>query len=138
MSVDSEGLRYLASECVSLVRAEFGRDLDWELDSLSELDAVCAQLLVDGPLVSERLDLWWKLIGAYTGEVVLRAYDGVWTEHEMAPGSLAVSVEGTVGFPFAVADRVLRGEPFKSLASFGRVFPHIGERARTDSPDRCG
>jgi hypothetical protein len=128
MTVDPEGLRYLASECVALVKAEFGRDLNWELDSLTELDAVCAQLLVHGPLVGERLDLWWKLAGAYTGEVVVHAYEGRWVKHEKAPGAFAVAVEGTVGFPFAVVDRVLRGEPFKSIASFGRVFPHIAER----------
>ena len=34
------------------------------------------------PLAGERRDLWWRLIGAYTGEVVIRAYGGEWLEHE--------------------------------------------------------
>ncbi|MDT7804168.1 MAG: hypothetical protein QOI78_7601 [Actinomycetota bacterium] len=61
-----------------------------------------------------RFDLWWKLVGAYTGEVLVRAYGGDWTTH--------------TAFPFGVAERVLSGEPFKSLASFGRALPAIIER----------
>lgn len=126
MAPDTDGLREIAGECVDLVASQFGRTLDWQLDSLDELDAVCRQLLADGPLTGERFDLWWKVIGAYVGEVVIRAYDGEWSEDDRASGAYAVTVDGSTGFPFATTERVLEGEPFKSLASFGRTFPHIG------------
>ncbi|SHG81564.1 hypothetical protein [Streptoalloteichus hindustanus] len=118
-------LRLFAEECVSLVSAQFGRQLDWSVDSLGELDDVCAALLADGPLTEERMDLWWKVIGAYTGEVIVRAYGGQWGEHESALGAFAVLVNGITGFPFAVTEKVLSGESFKSLASFGRSLPAI-------------
>src|SRR5450631_1355267 len=124
MPVDPDGLRSIAAECVPLVLTEYGLTLDWQLDSLQILDDVCQQLVASG-LSSERADLWWKLVGAYTGEVILAAYGGQWIEHDQAPGSYAVLVNGVTGFPFAVAGRILTGEPFKSLASFGRAFPHI-------------
>jgi hypothetical protein len=127
----SDGLAPIAAECVSLVAAEFGRTLDGELDSLAELDDVCAQLLADGPLTGERLELWWKLIGAYVGEVVVRAYDGEWITHHKAPGAYAIRVNGTVGFPFALTERVLEGEPFKSFATFGRIPPEIQDHSTT-------
>ncbi|ADJ44711.1 hypothetical protein AMES_2886 [Amycolatopsis mediterranei S699] len=123
------GLRNVATGCVGLVATRFGRQLDWSLNSLGELDAVCAELLSEGSLDGQRFDLWWKLIGAYTGEVLVRAYGGEWTTHEETPGAYVVMVSGATAFPFGIAERVLSGEPFKSLASFGRVFPAIVERA---------
>jgi len=48
----------------------------------------------------------------------------------MAPGAYTVNINGSIGFPFTVARRVLGEEPCKSLASFGAVFPHIGERRK--------
>lgn len=62
--LDRAGLQRIAAECVTLVARQFGRHLDWSLASLGELDAVCADLLADDPLNAQRLDLWWKLIGA--------------------------------------------------------------------------
>lgn len=121
----------LARECVTLVATQFSRHLDWSLNSLDELDTVCEALLVDGPLPEHRLQLWWELIGAYTGEVLIRAHGGQWNIHESSPDALAVSVNGMTAFPFSIAYRVLRGEPFKSLASFGRALPAISERGRT-------
>jgi hypothetical protein len=122
-------LHALANECVDLVSRQFGRRLDWSPESLSTLDEVCVDLLVDGPLAIERRDLWWQLIGAYTGEVAIRAYGGEWVETETSPGAPAISVLGVTGFPFGFATRVLDGEPYKSLASFVRVLPTIAERA---------
>ncbi len=127
-AADQEGLRELAAQCMALVAADFGRHLDWSVASLSELDEVCAELLADGPLQGERLDLWWKLIGAYTGEVIVRAYDGQWITHEQAGGAYAVQALTVTGFPFALANRILTGEPYKSLASFARTLPAIIER----------
>jgi hypothetical protein len=135
MSVpDRAYLEHIAAECVTLVADEFGRHLDWTLASLDDLDAVCADLLTDGPLHDQRLDLWWKLIGAYTGEVLVRVYGGQWVTHDEAPGSFAVSVNGMAAFPFAVTNKVLSGEPYKSLASFARVLPAIAARAQGDPP----
>jgi hypothetical protein len=129
MSVpDRAYLEHIAAECVALVASQFGRNLDWSLASLEELDAVCSDLLADSPLSGQRLDLWWRLIGAYTGEVLVRVHAGHWVTHERAPGSFAVAVAGTTAFPFAVADKVLRAEPYKSLASFARVLPAIVAR----------
>jgi hypothetical protein len=47
---DVAGLQRIATECVALVADHYGRRLDWSLDSLSDVDAVCAELLADGPL----------------------------------------------------------------------------------------
>jgi hypothetical protein len=69
-------LHHVATECVTLVSRQFGRQLDWSVASLAELDAVCADLVADGPLIAQRLDLWRQLIGAYTGEVLVRVYGG--------------------------------------------------------------
>jgi hypothetical protein len=90
---------------------------------------VCAELLADGPLSEQRFGLWWKLIGAYTGEVLVRVYGGKWSTHEKAAGAFVVVVSGNTAFPFAIADRVLSGEPFKSLATFGRALPAVIKRA---------
>jgi len=127
------GLHNIAAECVSLVATQFGRKLDWSVASLDELDGVCAELLAEGPLEGQRFDLWWKLIGAYTGEVLVRVYGGQWSTHEQTPGAFVVVVSGNTAIPFGIAERVLSGEPFKSLGSFGRVLPTIIERA--ERPD---
>jgi hypothetical protein len=127
-AVDREGLREIAAQCVALVAADFGRHLDWSVASLSELDDVCAELLAGGPLQGERLDLWWKLAGAYTGEVIVQAYGGQWITHEQAGGAYAVQALTVTGFPFALASRILTGEPSKSFASFARALPAISER----------
>lgn len=70
------------------------------------------------------------MIGAYTGEVLVRAYGGEWTTHEETPGAFVVMVSGATAFPFGIAERVLSGEPFKSLASFGRALPAIIEHTK--------
>jgi hypothetical protein len=114
-------LRYIAEQCVTLVADQFDRQLDWTLDSLEVLDEVCAAL---EPLAEERLELWWKLVGAYTGEVLIGAYGGEWGSHPDTTAPV-VLVQGCTAQPFTIAHRVLTGEPFKSLASFGRVFPAI-------------
>jgi hypothetical protein len=123
------GLRNIAADCVRLVATEFGRELDWSLASLDELDGVCAELLAEAPLEGQRFDLWWKLIGAYTGEVLVRVYGGQWSTDERTPGAFVVVVSGNRALPFGIAERVLSGEPFKSLGSFGRVMPALIERA---------
>lgn len=133
---DRVGLQHIATECVTLVARQFGRRLDWSLASLDELDAVCADLLADGPIGAQRLDLWWKLIGAYTGEVLVHVYGGQWITHERAPGSFAVSVRGMTAFPFAVAAKILRAEPYKSLASSARVLPAVAARTQPDPPGK--
>ncbi|MFJ8580732.1 hypothetical protein [Micromonospora sp. NPDC093277] len=129
---DRNYLQTLAEECVGLVSRQFDRRLDWSPESLSTLDEVCVDLLADGPLAEEHLDLWWKLIGAYTGEVAIRVHGGEWVEHETSPGAPAISVLGVTGFPFGLAARVLDGEPYKSLASFVRALPAIAERSKRD------
>jgi hypothetical protein len=127
---DAEVLHQLATECVTLVADQFGVTLDWSLDSLSALDVVCSRLLADGPLSGQRLDLWWKLIGCYAGEVVILAYGGSWVTHDQAPGAFAITSLGVTGFPFGLANRILTGEPFKSLASFARSLPAISARTQ--------
>ncbi|MGA5298279.1 hypothetical protein ACPCHT_00040 [Nucisporomicrobium flavum] len=129
-AVPAAALRQFAEECVALVAQEYGRRLDWSPESLDELDGVCELLLAGGPLPDQRLDLWWKLIGAYAGEVFIRAHGGAWTTHDAAPGAYAVSAHGMTALPFNTAQRVLSGEPYKSLGSFVRAFPAILERGR--------
>jgi hypothetical protein len=141
MAADADAMREIATECVDLVETKFAVTLDWSLGSLEQVDAACAALLADGPLAGERLDLWWNLIGAYVGEVLLRAYDGEWTVLDDPPDTYAVRLPGASVFPFETAGRVLTGEPFKSFASLGRAYPAILERRaaereqRRDGPD---
>lgn len=127
-SPDPEMMQGLAVACVRLVGEEFGRELDWSLESLGVLDDVCATLVADGPPAGERLELWAKLAGAYTGEVTIRAHDGEWVSSES--GAPAIRALDVTGHPFSTAWRVLAGEPGKSLASFARVLPAISEHAR--------
>lgn len=122
---DTEMLDRLADACRRLVGVYHDRVLDGSLASLGELDEVCWALLADGPLAEDRLRLWWQLVGAYTGRVLVQAYDGAWVDHE---GSLAVEVSGVKAFPFSIAHRLLSGEEGKSLASFGRALPVVIER----------
>lgn len=129
MPVDHRSLISIAESCVDLVQSDFGVTLDWTTGTIDALDRICEQLTADGPLTGERLELWWRLLGAYVGEVVVRAYDGRWTEHEKADGAYAVTAMGITGFPFSTVARVLEGEAFKSLASFIRGMPAIASRA---------
>ena len=126
------GLRRIADECVALSAEQFNRSLDWTLASLEVADGICADLLSEGPLGEQRLDLWWKLIGAYTGEVLVREYDGEWVSHEKAGGAFAVSALGVTAFPFSTVSRILRGEQFKSLASLGRSLLAVSGRSDAD------
>ncbi|MBE1463847.1 hypothetical protein [Kibdelosporangium phytohabitans] len=80
------------------------------------------------PLGGERFDLWWQFVGAYTGQVIVETHGGQWITHDQAPGACAVAVNGVVGFPFTVANKVLSGEPYKSLASLTRSLPAIARR----------
>jgi hypothetical protein len=92
-------LHALANECVDLVFRQFGRQL------------------------------WWQLIGAYTGDVAIRVHGGEWVEHEGSRGAPAILALGVTGFPFGLAWRVLDGEPHNSLATFVRARPAIAENA---------
>lgn len=125
-------LQSAASECVTLVAQTYQADLDYSLDSLVTLDWVCEQLLADGPLSEPQFVLWCRLAGAYTGEVCLRAYGGEWVERNDAT---AILVQGITGLPFNTASRVLRGEEWKSLASFGRAIPAIVENSQRRRSD---
>lgn len=124
--MDTEQLRALAAEAVVQVAAECDVTLDGRLTSLDELDDVCERLLSEGPLTERELTPWYFLFGAYVGEVVLATHGGRWIEHELAPGVLAITVNGATGFPFSYAYKVLTGEPTKSFGAFGRVFPQLG------------
>ncbi len=124
----AETMRGVATECVNLVGEQFGRQLDWSIASLGELDEVCAELTADGPLAGQRFDLWSQLVGAYTGEVTIRLYEGQWiTDDERGA---AISALGITGFPFSTARRILSGEQNKSLASFARALPAIAEHSQ--------
>ncbi|MBO0867321.1 MAG: hypothetical protein J2P15_02035 [Micromonosporaceae bacterium] len=133
-TLDPAGLYRVAADCVALISTEYGTRLDCSVESLATLDEVCATILADGPLSEQHRELWRELIGAYTGEVLLRTYGGQWVMSGNAPAALAVSVGGITAFPFAVADRVLRGEPYKSLASFARALPAVLDQAQRSPP----
>lgn len=126
---DAQALRRIADQCVQLSADQLHVSLDWSVDSLVARDEVCAILLSSGPVTEPRLSLWWQLIGAYTGEVVIRAYDGSWITHPQAPGAYAISALGVTGFPFGTAHRILTGESGKSLASFARALAVISDRS---------
>ena len=126
MTEDAQALAELAAACADRVGAGFGVRLDYSVESLAGLDDVCATLLEDGPLAEPGLDDWFRLVGAYTGEVLVRAYGGRWIMYEDA---FAVEAGGVKAFPFGIAFRVLNGEPYKSLASFGRSLPAIIARS---------
>jgi hypothetical protein len=124
---DPAALARVAADCARLVATDWGRTLDGSPGSLETLDEVCQQLVADGPLAGDRLRLWTTLVGAYTGEVVIRRYGGTWVRYD---GATAISALGVTGFPFTLADRILTGEPYKSLASFARTLPAVGEHSR--------
>ena len=121
MSTPVPDLQFVADQCVTLVAQNFGKQLDFSVESLRELDDVCAELRSGGPLGEERHHLWWQLVGAYTGAVLVRQ-GWVWIAYDEAGGPFALSRDGNTAFPFGIADRVLQGEDFKTLASFGRVL----------------
>jgi hypothetical protein len=133
---DPAYLQRLADECVALVARQYDRRLDWSAESLETLDELCAELLGGGPLGDERLELWWRLIGAYTGEVLVRTHSGQWTTHETSPRAPAVSALGVTAFPFALAARVLQGEPYKSLAALVRALPAVANQANAPTVDQ--
>jgi hypothetical protein len=62
---EAETMRGVAAECVNLVGEQFGKQLDWSIASLGELDEVCAELTADGPLAGQRLELWWQQTRAW-------------------------------------------------------------------------
>jgi hypothetical protein len=130
---DPDAMRRIAGQCVLLVADQHGRDLDWSAASLGVLDEVCAELRAPGPLSPQRLDLWTKLVGAYLGEVVIRAHGGRWVSNEQESGPPAILALNITGHPFSTAHRVLSGEEGKSLASFERALPWISEHARRRS-----
>jgi hypothetical protein len=74
----------IATEFAILVARQFSRHLDWSLASLDEFDAVCADLLADGPPAARRLELWRKLTGATPAKRV-RVYGGQQIIPEQAP-----------------------------------------------------
>jgi hypothetical protein len=128
---DAAALAGVAADCARLVAADRGRDLDGSPASLETLDEVCQELVADGPLEGDRLRWWTALVGAYTGEVVIRRYGGAWVSYD---GATAISALGVTGFPFGLAHRILTGEPYKSLASFERTLPAVSENARSAGP----
>jgi hypothetical protein len=127
--VPVDDLQAYADACVRLVAEQHGRLLTRDLASLEVLDEVCRELVAEGPLGGDRLEFWTALVGAYTGEVLVTAYDGVWVDHDDRWG---VTAFGVVGFPFVTARRLLGGETGKSLASMGRVLPAMVERREAE------
>ena len=88
-------LQDIATECVTLVARQFDRHLDWSLASLVELDAACDDLLADGPLGDQRLDLWWRLIDKVLRAEPASTSPGAYPEGEGAGLEPAVSVTAT-------------------------------------------
>jgi hypothetical protein len=123
--VPVDDVQAYADACVRLVAEQHGRLLTRDLASLEVLDEVCRELVAEGPLGGDRLEFWTALVGAYTGEVLVTTYDGVWVEHDDRWG---VAAFGAVGFPFVTARRLLGGETRKSLAGMGRALPAIVEQ----------
>ena len=124
----------IATECVTLVARRFRRRLDWSPASLDELDASALTCWPMARLTPSGRSCGGKLTGAYAGKVLVRVYGGQWITHEQASGSFAVSVRGMTAFPFAITAKILHAEPYKSLASFGRVLPTVAARAQADDP----
>jgi hypothetical protein len=127
--VPVDALQAYADACVRLVAEQHGRLLTRDLASLAVLDDVCRELVAEGPLGGDRLEFWTALVGAYTGEVLVSSYDGVWVDHDDRWG---VTASGVVGFPFVTARRLLGGEAGTSLAGMGRVLPAIIARREAE------
>ncbi|KDN88017.1 hypothetical protein [Kitasatospora cheerisanensis] len=118
-------LAFIAEQCAALVADNHGRQLDWSIAGLAELDAVCAELIADSPLDDPRMGLWWRLVGAYTGEVMVRSYGGEWADAGDHSDGPAVRALGLTAFPFNTAHRVLLGEEGKSLRSSASALAAI-------------
>ncbi|MEV7123613.1 hypothetical protein [Kitasatospora griseola] len=123
--VPIDRLAFSAEQCVALVADNHGRQLDWTVASLAELDAVCAELIASEPLGEARMAMWWSLVACYTGEVMVRSYGGEWIDAGEDSAGPAVRVLGLTAFPFNTAHRVLSGEEGKSLASSVGMIPGV-------------
>ncbi|MBP2471647.1 hypothetical protein JOF53_000519 [Crossiella equi] len=117
-TVPTNELHFIATQCADLVHACFDRVLDWTPSSLLVLDEVCAELLAQGPMHQERFELWWKLVGAYTGQVLVENENARWVADDRCPGAYGVRLHTFTARPFTIAEKVLAGEPYKSLSGF--------------------
>ncbi|MFD8595757.1 hypothetical protein ACFV1L_12195 [Kitasatospora sp. NPDC059646] len=86
---------------------------------------MCAELIADGPLDDPRTGLWWRLVGACTGEVMVRCCGGEWADAGDDSDGPAVRAPGLTAFPFNTAHRVLLGEEGKSLPSSASLVAAI-------------
>ena len=78
----------------------------------------------------QRVTLSQTIAGAYTGEALLRRCGGQWILHQGHPAVRLTS--GVIGFPHGTVQRILGGEPYKSLASMARTVPAIEQHGRDE------
>ncbi len=82
-------------------------------------------------MTADRVDVWTGLMGAYVGEVLIRAWDGEWVDD--AEDCWAVSIPGlnSTVWVRSLAHRVLAGEPCKGFKALD-LLPLVARRVPTE------
>jgi hypothetical protein len=107
-----------------------GYDLDFTLDSLTEVDRFFDENSALDPsdgdsLLAARLGQWMFALGAYSGEVLRRAIGGRWRWEGLDDDKAAstdtelVLVDGSIVFPFQRAWKRLMNGPEDAMAAWG-------------------
>ena len=79
-SISQDSFAKWAGECVELASEKAGVELDYSLESLSNLDSAVSRLKPEdqGELQSDLLGAYIVLTGSYLGEVIVRSLNGKW------------------------------------------------------------
>ncbi|MCT7661382.1 DUF6278 family protein [Mycobacterium deserti] len=105
-----------------------GRRLDWTIESLAQVDELCDDFLADQP-DAEAIDQTALTMGAYLGEVLIRACDGAqWmlsTDHRdvavRLPRPGGADPESTTCFPAAFVGKRLTEDTTPSLQEYATM-----------------
>ncbi len=115
--------------------------LDYSERSLDAVDELLGRESFIGatprtPVSSEDEELLWvcsKMLGAYVGEVTLRALGGRWVDEPAVDGGVrpAIEVEGVKGFPVDKVWKRLTVSEFDTVGGYCRALRAIIDRRTT-------
>ena len=112
-----------------------GIALDYSEESLDRIDDILASPEIVGrtprePASPEEEDEMWtlsKMLGAYVGEVAVRAFSGRWIAEDLASGGARPVIEvcGIKGFPMEKVWKRLTESEFDNLGGYCRAVRAI-------------